>query len=83
MTHELILFVSCRYTFCLSPVSSNRSSVVAALTVYAEFYAKGHSIETEIVKAMLKWPPQLASNRKEMTYLEDLHECLRVYLWLR
>ena len=72
-----------RYTFCLSPVSCNRDSVMRILHVFATFFAKGLQITEDDVKFMLCWPPVRARTKQEIGVLEDVHECLRLYLWLR
>ena len=56
---------------------------MAVLQVYVEFYAKGWTITDSVLKEILYWPLKPAETKQEMMKLEDIHESLRLYLWLR
>ena len=56
---------------------------MAVLQVYVEFYAKGWTITDSVLKEIFYWPLKPAETKQEMMKLEDIHESLRLYLWLR
>uniref|UniRef100_H2YNN1 Suv3 C-terminal domain-containing protein n=1 Tax=Ciona savignyi TaxID=51511 RepID=H2YNN1_CIOSA len=71
------------YTFCCSPISSRNREVLSVLAAFVQFYLNRVPICKNDVKQLLKWPPKPAKNKEEVEKLENFHEILRLYMWLR